>query len=210
MVRRNYRGMRSGLSIVEMMVAVILFGVISTIGYKYSKNFYDVTLASKQTLVSAVVDQATQISNAYDLYEIKTGAAPTDIDDLSNQEVRILKETPAPVLEITADSDGWKIEKIALDDDDATDDPAFIYKVSASGLDADKKQEYCNVLNNIIASKWDLNASSNSGSSGTTDETIGLAKEMYAKTEWSFKHIMCFTNDADDEFTFAFIKKHVN
>ncbi|MEA1918089.1 MAG: prepilin-type N-terminal cleavage/methylation domain-containing protein [Campylobacterota bacterium] len=30
---KSYSGMRRGLSLVEMMIAVILFGVISIIGY---------------------------------------------------------------------------------------------------------------------------------------------------------------------------------
>ena len=37
---KNYRGMRSGISLVEMMIAVILFGVISVVGLKYYKNYY--------------------------------------------------------------------------------------------------------------------------------------------------------------------------
>ena len=203
MVRRNYRGMRSGLSIVEMMVAVILFGVISTIGYKYSKNFYDVNLASKQALVAAVVDQATQLSNAYDIYETKIGSAPTDVADLSAANVRILKETPPPIAAI---SDNWVLKtNLEIDGDGNADDIAFTYPVNQPATDAEK-QEYCNVLNNIANSAWDYNSPYNAVDDANTEE-INSAEGMYAKVNGlDFKKVMCYGTDAST-MVFAFVQK---
>ena len=204
MVRRNYRGMRKGISLVEMMVAVFLFGVISTISYKYTKNFYDVSLTSKQALVSSVVEQATQLSNAYDLYEIKIGSAPTDDENLTDPNVRILREIPSIISEIT--DSGWDIVE-NLDLDGSGDDVAFVYPIDASTLTTTaQKVEYCNILNNIANSKWDYNSSVAADVTNASDEEIGDEGEMYTNGTYHFKNIMCYAIDADN-FKFAFIKK---
>ena len=204
MVRKN--GMRKGISLVEMLIAIVVFGVISAAGYKYYKNYYDVGLASKQTLMSIVVDQGTQLSNAYDIYETKKGVAPTDIDDLSGSDVRIIKETPKAIPEVSAN--GWAIKTdLELDKGTtATNDIALTYTIDAGGLSTDEKIAYCNVLNNIASSSWDYNASSDSGSTADDEEVITKSEEMYDKTTWNFKNIMCYTPD-DSAFTIAFVKK---
>jgi prepilin-type N-terminal cleavage/methylation domain-containing protein len=45
---RGRKGMRKGISLVEMLIAIILFGTISMISFKYAANFYDTKLASKK------------------------------------------------------------------------------------------------------------------------------------------------------------------
>ncbi len=65
-MEKSYSGMRKGLSLVEMMIAIVLFGVLSTVGYKYYKNFLYTELAAKQARVAALIDPATQLSNAYE------------------------------------------------------------------------------------------------------------------------------------------------
>jgi len=202
--KRN--GMRNGISLVEMMIAIIIFGVISAAGYKYYKNYYDIGLASKQTLMSIVVDQGTQLSNAYDIYETKKGVAPTDIAFLSAADVRIIKETPAAIPEVS--DTGWAIKTdLELDKGTtATNDIAFTYTIDASGLSTEEKIAYCNVINNIAASAWDYNATSDSASTANDEEKITKSEEMYDKSTWNFKNIMCYTPD-DSAFTVAFVKK---
>ena len=202
MVRRNYRGMRKGLSIVEMMVAVILFGVISTIGYKYSKNFYNVSLASKQALIAAVIDQATQLSNAYDIYQIKLGIAADTVGKLSGPTVKILTKTPEKILAITAD--GWELTKINVDGDGgATDnDTVFSYKISSSTASNLDKLTFCNVLNNIEYSDYSLD---------TALGDIGTADTMYdgsatAANNHEFKELMCY-KDSNDNLFLTFVKE---
>jgi Tfp pilus assembly protein PilE len=203
---RGHRGMRSGISLVEMMIAVFLFGVITTIGFKYYKNYYDVTLASKQALVGTLVDQARQLSNAYDLYEVKKGTAPGAISDLYAEDIKIITAKPDPIEEITLSTDGWELVN-SLDLNDANaNDTAFIYKVTATTLDsADKRRQYCNVLNNVADSDWSFDALADHGNSGVAVETIGTSQEMYAKTAWKFKDVMCYTPD-NSAFTFVFVK----
>jgi len=201
MVRRN--GMRKGISIVEMMIAVVLFGVISTIGFKYAKNYYDVSLTAKQASVSAVVEQATQLSNAYDLYEIKRGKIPTAVSDLNASDIRIITEIPGNVEAITAD--GWALrDDLEIDGDGDADDIAFVYPVSGPTTD-EEKQSYCNVLNNIANSTWDYNASYNSTNDADAEE-INDANGMYSKNNFDFSKIMCYGTDSST-MTFAFVKK---
>ena len=206
MVRRNGMNMRSGISLVEMMIAIILFGVISAAGFKYYKNYYDIGLSSKQTLMSIIVDQGTQLSNAYDIYEAKKGAAPTDIAELSAEDVRIIKETPKAIPEVSAG--GWSIKTdLELDKGStATNDIALIYNIDASSLSTADKISYCNVLNNIAASSWDYNATSDSASTDNAEEVITKSEEMYDKSTWDFTRIMCYTPD-DSVFNIAFVKK---
>ena len=203
MVRRNGMNMRGGISLVEMLIAIILFGIISSTGYKYYKNYYDIGLASKQTLMSIIIDQGTQLSNAYDVYETKKGLAPDDIAKLSDPDVRIVKETPKAIPQIS--KSGWAIKTdLDVDGSGGGNDIVLTYKIDAN-LTKDDKIAYCDVLNNIADSGWDYNATSDSATTGEEEE-ITKAKEMYDKTTWDFKNLMCYTPD-DGNFTIAFVKK---
>ena len=54
-------GMRKGISLVEMLIAIVLFGVIGTISFIYYKNYYDTSFAAKKLRISVVIDQASQL-----------------------------------------------------------------------------------------------------------------------------------------------------
>lgn len=199
-VTRGYKGMRSGISLVEMLIAIVLFGVISAIGYKYYKNFYDTTLAAKKARVAAIVDQATQISNAYDVYSMQMGTAPAAIADLSDPAVRILTATPDPILEITAVANGWELASVDLDSSaGGANDKILRYQVTtATGTNTDKL-DYCNILNNVAYPTWDLD---------TTDANIGTAATMYDGTNPStltFTSMMCYRTGANT-YVFGFVK----
>lgn len=170
------KGMRTGISLVEMLIAIVLFGTISSIGYTYYKNFYDVGLAAKQARVSAVIDQATQLSNAYDLYVAKTGSRPTVIADLSASNIKILSETPPTMTEIS--TTGWDLNT-TLTLAGTNDDIAFVYKIDASTISAADELAYCNVLNNIADSNWDLNATY----TGATSGSVGTNADMYGTNQ---------------------------
>lgn len=180
-VTRGYKGMRKGISLVEMLIAIVLFGVVSVIGYKYYKNYYNTTLAAKQARIAAVIDQATQISNAYDLYTAKVGVAPTAIGDLSAVDVKILTVTPVKIPEISAT--GWAIKTDSALEDATTDDVTFSYVVDGTASAADKL-EYCNILNNFAVSTWSLD------SVGTL---IVGETAMYI----SHKNMMCYSRGGD-------------
>jgi prepilin-type N-terminal cleavage/methylation domain-containing protein len=198
--------MRKGISLVEMLIAIVLFGVISAIGYGYYKNYYNVTLAAKQARMAAIIDQATQISNAYDLYEAKTGEKPITIASLSADNIRILTKVPDMFLEIT--TSGWKIaadaggDAAALEIDGgatATNDIAFIYKINNAGLSPAEELEYCNILNNIADSGWNLN----SPLAAATVGSVGSAEDMYATGTNNLKNMFCYNNGADLVLTFV-------
>lgn len=201
---KGQRGMRKGISLVEMLLAVVVFGLISAAGYKYYKNYYNTTLASKQTLTNIVIEQATQISNAYDMYEAKFGTVPTTVDNLSDANVKLLTETPDAIPEISAT--GWSISTAYDFNADGTNDVAFVYPIDSAALGtAIKKAVYCNVLNNIADAGWDLNASVDSTDNVVTSEQITTAADMYAKTTWNFSRFMCATPD-DSVFNIIFVK----
>jgi len=203
MVQKKYARMRNGISIVEMMIAVVLFGLLSTIGFKYAKNFYDISLTSKQALVSSIIEQATQVSNAYDIYETKVGEPPLDVAKLSDKDLRILTSTPARIKVLS--TTGWELNNsIDIDGNGGNNDIALVYKIDAPATDIEK-QMYCNVLNNIANPTWDYNASYNS--TDTTDkEEINSPSGMYNKTIADFKKLMCFGTDAST-MVFAFVKQ---
>jgi prepilin-type N-terminal cleavage/methylation domain-containing protein len=198
-VTRGYKGKRSGISLVEMLIAIVLFGVISAIGYKYYKNFYDTTLAAKKARVSAIIDQATQISNAYDIYAMQIGTVPITMASLSAVTSKILTETPAPIPEVS--TTGWKIASptaladavgLDLDGNAAGNDVAFTYSVNGPANDSDKR-DYCNILNNVEDPTWSLEA---------LDAAILQDDGMYAA---GFTRIMCYQTAANT-YHFAFIK----
>jgi len=198
-VNRGFKGMRKGISLVEMLIAIVLFGVISTIGYKYYKNFYDTTLAAKKARVAAIVDQATQINNAYDIYAMQVGTLPITMASLSAVTTKILTETPTLIAEIT--TTGWKIASptaladmagLDLDGDATGNDVAFVYSVDAPANNSDKR-DYCNILNNIEDSTWSLES---------LDAAILADDGMYAA---GFTKIMCYSTAANT-YNFAFIK----
>jgi len=144
------RGMRKGLSLIEMMIAVILFGVMSMVGFKYYKSFYNSGDITKKTNLGAIVDQASQLSNAYDIYEIQVGEAPLKINDLIADNVQVLSEIPEGIESMTGDanaSNTWKLVTLAkINNADATDDIAFIYPLGATA----NHDKYCQLFNNIV------------------------------------------------------------
>jgi prepilin-type N-terminal cleavage/methylation domain-containing protein len=142
-ITRSNKGMRKGISLVEMLVAIVLFGIIGTISYTYYKNYYDTSFAAKQLRIYTIVDQAAQLGNAFDLYNTKNGVDPTTVDQLV--EDKILTQVPVAQPFVTAT--GWTLdENVTIDGNDTTG-VAFMYLVDGVGSNTDKL-DYCNILNN--------------------------------------------------------------
>ena len=172
-----------------MLVAIVLFGVIASIGYKYYKNFYDTSLAAKKARVSALVDQATQLSNAYDIYVMQTGSAPTIIGNLSADTVKILTQTPPFMSEVT--TIGWSIDTITVFNG-VTADVSFSYPIDVGSVS--DRRDYCNILNNIADTTWSLES---------LDAAILSAADMFTA---GFTTFQCSKTAADTYF-FKFIKE---
>ena len=157
---RAHKGMRKGISLVEMLLAIVLFGLLGTISFNYYKTYYDTSFAAKQARIYVIIDQASQIKSAWDLYNTKNGEDPTAIADLVAD--RILTEVPVkqPLISAT----GWEVAEptgneygvIELDNTVASDnDYAIVYKVDGTATDADKL-DYCNIVNNTADNSWSM------------------------------------------------------
>lgn len=201
---RGHKGMRKGISLVEMLVAIVLFGILGTIGYTYYKNYYNTAYAGKQVRIYTIVEQATQLSNAYDLYVAKHGSTPTDINAMVND--KILTEIPAmmPTLTLT----GWRLDtnmSIETNNTAAQGDTAFVYAmdVTDENLSTASKLDYCNILNNVAYSDWNLSS---------TDADINTSKTFYAlgvsgQGELEYFHCADINDSgADHDFHFVFAK----
>lgn len=173
------KGMRKGISLVEMLVAIVLFGVLSVLSFTYVKNFYDVDVASKQARISALVEQASQLSNAYDIYTIKYGTTPATLEILSDAAVGILSETPATISEIgTA---GWAYTKEADLSSGALgvvaggSETAYYFDLLALADDA----KYCAAFNNMVDGTTSLVADETTAFISTTYYNNPPYSEMY-------------------------------
>ena len=164
---RRHNGMgRKGLSLMEMLVAIILLGIISSIGYNYYKNYYDTSLAAKQVKVSVLIDQAAQLKNAMELYKVKFGQdvnITTTVDDLGNGiglllTQRIITEIPAPIPDIT--TDGFFVAN-GLGDINSTliqqlngtgaNELVLTYELNGTTSAKVDRIAYCNAVNNIAS-----------------------------------------------------------
>ncbi|MDP3300781.1 MAG: prepilin-type cleavage/methylation domain-containing protein [Sulfuricurvum sp.] len=103
---QNYTGMRKGISLVEMTIAIILFAVLAAVGLKYSKLFLNTDLQAKKARVAAATDQANQLVQAYTIYKVETGLEPTSINDLNGTSA-ILNDWPTKITEMS--TKGWEL-----------------------------------------------------------------------------------------------------
>ena len=157
-IMKEHSGMRKGISLVEMLIAIVLFGVIATTSYVYYKNYYDTAFAAKKLAISVVVDQASQLSNTFDMYSVQTGLAPTTIQAIV--DARLLTEAPYVQASITAT--GWVLNN-AIDVDTSAggaNDTIFEMDLDGTASAADKL-DYCNILTNQADSAWSIDPATN-------------------------------------------------
>lgn len=154
----EYKHKKKGLSLVEMLIAVILFGVMSMIGFKYYKNFFSTGDIVKKSQIGSLIDQAAQISNAYDIYQMQFGKIPDDEQNLTQTNVKILDKIPDGMPEVTGDTNAsitWELNNtMPINSTSTTDDIAFVYPVA----DSDDGFRICQIFNNIMNQAKDLNA----------------------------------------------------
>ena len=161
-VNRGFKGMRKGISLVEMLVAIMLFGVLAAMSFKYVKTFYDTDVATKQARIGALIEQGTQLTNAYDLYTMKYGAAPATLAILSDPAVKILTQTPTTIEEIGTAGTGWQYSQVAnltsggLGAVAGGTDVVYYFDLASTNDDA----EYCAVVNNMADGTTSLVATS--------------------------------------------------
>lgn len=154
--RKGFRGMRKGISLVEMLMAIVLLGLLGVISYNYYKVYYDTSFAAKQARVYVIMDQAQQISGAYDLYTVKNGVVPATMAAMVTDKQ--LTKIPDAIPQVTAT--GWVLLPTAEIDGGATatNDVAFQYEVDSATSSNPDKLDYCNILTNTFKSTWSLSS----------------------------------------------------
>ena len=199
---RPHNGMRNGISLVEMLIAIVLFGLITVIGYNYYKNYYDTTFAAKQARIYAIIDQATQLSNALDVYSIKMGYLPKDIKAMVVERILLQKPDSQPSVTKTDGNasnfaQGWQL------DNNVTlltgkEGVVFTMSVDSNLSTTQDKMDYCNILNNTANSDNNLSVT-NAQMTLKTSMALGYAE--YNAT------MFCYKQGADTNITMVFVKK---
>lgn len=180
-VAKGYKGMRSGISLVEMLIAIVLFGVLAAMSFKYIKIFYNTDVATKQARIGALIEQGTQLTNAYDIYTMKYGAAPASLAILSNAAVKVLTQTPTTIDEIGTAGTGWQYTQVAnltsggLGAVAGGTSTAYYFDLASTDDDA----EYCAVVNNMADGTTSLVATSTTTFASTTYYETGAYSDFY-------------------------------
>jgi len=162
-----YDGMRKGISLVEMIIAVILFATLAAISIKYYKNFFNTELTAKKARVAALLDQAAQMSNAYDAFIAQVGSTANldvNLTQLDDKNVSILTRLPTAITGMaTGLHDGtgaWELNKSTSIP--GTSGVALMYKLdmNATGRSITPDDEqYCAIINHEFNASVEYNAS---------------------------------------------------
>lgn len=173
----RYTGKRKGISLVEMTIAVILFGVLSTIGLIYYKSLFNIDLTSKKARVAALMDQGTQLSGAYDIYIAQFGVAPTqqNLLDFNATNVMILTDLPAVIKEMT--TIGWELNTSVTTL--ASTPAAFQFTIDLNGTSWSTSKDddtYCAIFNHELNTSMELNVSNNTNFGDEVVQRSALGK----------------------------------
>lgn len=182
-----YNGKRKGISLVEMTIAVILFGVLSTIAMLYYKSLFNIDLTAKKARVAALMDQGYQLSGAYDVYTAQFGTAPTALTDLNATTAMILTELPIRIREMS--TLGWELNVstgIA-----GTSGKALQFTIDLNGTVSPATDDdlYCAIFNHELNTSVELNVSDNTNF-GTAATQYLLLGRAFCYSDGNTKHIL--------------------
>ena len=179
--------MRKGISLVEMIIAIILFAALAAIGLKYSKLYLNTDLQAKKARVAALTDQANQLVQAYTVYKNETGLEPSSINDL-NGTSSILHAIPTQITEMST-SAGWQFAM----DYNGSGKSAFYFVIDLNGTTTGTKsdEEYCALFNREFNTSFELNV--------TDGQLFGDTDANTTKETWG--NYFCFSNAADTNTT---------
>jgi len=211
---RSHKGMRKGLSLLELLIAIVLMGVLSAVGFKYYKVFYDTSFAAKQAKMYMIIEQAQQLSGAHQLFETKNGLVPVNIDSMVTDK-QLLKEPPVMT---DVSGTGWQLltyQTLGLYDTNQSDgnisidtnesfwsgaianDIAFVLRFDETTTAMQTRLDFCNIINNSGERTWALNSLDGNYTS-IGDEPY----DMYAANRTS-DDIFCY-KDGDGNYTAVF------
>lgn len=164
-----YNKKRKGISLVEMMITIILFAALATITLKYTKNFFDTSLASMKARVAAAMEQATQLSGAYDVYIAQEGKPPSLLTDLNDSNISILTKTPTIITEMSVT--GWELNTTT-----GFGSGKAIQLTLDGNKTADDDNQYCAIFNHEFNKSIEFNVTNSTypGSSAQSMYERGL------------------------------------
>jgi prepilin-type N-terminal cleavage/methylation domain-containing protein len=148
---QKYTKMKKGISLVEMMIAIILFAALATIGLKYTKNYINTDLQAMKARVAAAMDQGSQLTQAYKLYTSQYGT-PTTIGDLNATLTKVLTQTPDAIKEMSLL--GWD-----LNTSTGVGSGYAFHMLLDGNTTAIQPAQYCQIWNHEFNSSVELNVS---------------------------------------------------
>jgi type II secretory pathway pseudopilin PulG len=179
---KQYTGMRKGISLVEMVIAIVLFAALATIGLKYAKSYLNTDLQAKKARTAALTDQANQLVQAYTIYKTETGKEPATLADL-NATSGILNNIPTTITEMS--SVGWELNTSTGIDGTGV---AFQFRLDTNTSGTDKTAaQYCAIFNR------EFNTSASVDVNFTTD--FGTAADANASRN-AMGQYFCYTHGA--------------
>ncbi len=192
---RPYTGIRNGISLIEMIIAVILFAALSAISIKYYKNFFNTELTAKKGRVAALLDQGAQMSNAYDTYMVQVGTN-TNLDinltQLDDGNISILTRLPTAITGMaTGLNDGtgaWEFNNST--GITGTSGVALQYKLDMNTTNTNQTaddEQYCAIINHEFNASIDFNVSNNVGTPTYFPTSVQNAYNRYGS-------IFCWNN----------------
>lgn len=188
---KQYTGMRKGISLVEMIIAIILFAALATIGLKYTKNYLNTDLQAMKARVAAATEQATQLTQAYSIYKAETGNEPTALTDLNATANQIMTNLPTRISEMS--TNGWELNTST---GTGGRNIAFQMKIdlngTVSGTTAD--EQYCALWNREFNTSTELNVSAGQVF-GTTGDA-NASRTALVGTAQAF----CYSRTATDKW----------
>jgi len=187
---KQYTGMRKGISLVEMIIAIILFAALATIGLKYTKNFINTDLQAMKARVAAATDQATQLTQAYTIYKTETGLEPTSMNDFNSTTNLIMTNIPGIITEMSLG--GWE-----LNTSTATGgrNIAFQMQLDLNGTTTSiADEQYCALWNREFNTSTELNVTA--GQVFGTIGDVNTSRTTLVGTAQSF----CYSRAAGDNW----------
>jgi len=156
-MKQPYNGMKKGISLVEMTIATILFGLLSTIAMMYYRNLFNIDLTAKKARIAALMDQGYQLSGAYDVFQAQMGYSPSiaNMSEFNDTRVLILKRLPKDIIGMT--SKGWELNTTKW-----AGHPTFLFPLDLNGTSFNSLSDddlYCAIYNHEINKTVELNAS---------------------------------------------------
>lgn len=158
-----YNGKRKGISLVEMTIAVILFGLLSAIALFYYRSLFNIDLTAKKARIAALMDQAYQLSGAYDIFVAQEGVAPSvaNLSEFNATNVLILRSLPKDIREMT--STGWELNT-SITAAAPNGRPGFLFPIDLNGSSYTTLSDddlYCAIFNHEINRSIELNVTNN-------------------------------------------------